>query len=59
MTEHLNKGFKLQGEPFFVEDLIYQPMTREVKVVDSTHTPATQSPLPQNGLMKSNTEFVK
>ena len=45
MTEHLNKGFKLQGEPFFVEDLIYQPMTREVKVVDPAPTPATQSPL--------------
>ena len=45
VTDLLNKGFKLQGEPFFVDNLIYQPMTKEVKVADPTPTPATQKPL--------------
>ena len=47
ITDHLNKGFKLEGEPFFVDNLIYQPMTREVKAVDATPPPATQSHLPR------------
>jgi hypothetical protein len=50
ITDHLNKGFKLQGEPFFVESLMYQPMTREVKVVDPIPTSATQTPSPRSAL---------
>ena len=46
ITDQLNMGFKLQGEPFFVENLIYQPMIKEIKAVDLTPTSATQSPSP-------------
>ena len=47
ITDQLNKGFKLQGEPFFVDNLIYQPMTKEVKAVDPIPTAATEGPPPR------------